>query len=174
MKCMVGSVKHGGGKGVLVWGAFGLCGVGSLVFIPNKPTDPKFTAASYISLLEENLTDSLDSALPLSSTTGWIFQQDNDPKHKAKITTKFFGDKKIVVLEWPPQSPDLNPIENLGHVMKIELQKISFHVRSDDELHVKLLNVWKSISVEYCKKLIASMPKRMSMVVNAKGGPINY
>ena len=47
--------------------------------------------------------------LPLN----WIFMQDNDPKHKAKSVTKFFEDEKVNLLTWSPQSPDLNPLENV-------------------------------------------------------------
>ena len=41
----------------------------------------------------------------------WVFQMDNDPKHTSKVVAKWLKDNKVKVLEWPLQSPDLNPIE---------------------------------------------------------------
>ena len=70
--------------------------------------------AMYRQILGENLLPS-DRALKMGR--GWVFQHDNDPKHTAKATKEWLKKKHIKVLEWPSQSPDLNPIElSLIHI----------------------------------------------------------
>ncbi len=65
----------------------------------------------------------LKPARALKTDRGWIFQHDNDPKHKAKATKEWLKKKHIKVLEWPSQPPNLNPIDNLWRELKVWVAK---------------------------------------------------
>uniref|UniRef100_A0AAQ4PE92 Tc1-like transposase DDE domain-containing protein n=1 Tax=Gasterosteus aculeatus aculeatus TaxID=481459 RepID=A0AAQ4PE92_GASAC len=88
---------HGGGS-IMLWGCFSAGGIGRLVRIEGT-----INAAMYRDLLNENM---LQSALDLRLGRRFIFQQDNDPKHTAKITKEWLRDNSVNVLEWPGLEPD--------------------------------------------------------------------
>lgn len=76
------------------------------------------------------------------------------------------------VLTWPAQSPDLNPIE---HLWEILFQKISGKRPSNaNQLFEMLEAEWMSISVDVCRDLVNSMPRRVKAVLSARGGYTRY
>ena len=161
-----GTVKFGGGN-IMVWGCMAWEGVGYLAEVEGR-----MDANQYVEILKDNLLPSMEeSGIPLEDI---IFQQDNDPKHTSKKATKFFEDHDISVLDWPPQSPDVNPIEHLWHHTKKELNKYPTPPKGVWEIWERVAEVWNNIPPEVCQNLIESMPRRVAAVIKAKGGHTKY
>ncbi|KAG2458616.1 TC1A transposase, partial [Polypterus senegalus] len=157
------TVKHGGGS-IMLWGCFSSARTGRLVRIKGK-----MTAAMYRDILDE---DQLQSALDLRLGRRFIFQQDNDPKHTAKISKEWLQDNSVNVLEWPSQSPDLNPIEHLWRDLKMAVHQ---HFPSNLMVLERCCKEeWAKLAKDRCAKLVASYSKRLEAVIAAKGASTKY
>lgn len=148
----------------MVWGSMASCGVGELEFI-----DGIMTKEVYLDILKRKLPA---SAKKLKLGRRYTFQQDGDPKHTSKLVSNWFTEKKINVMEWPAQSPDLNPIEHLWSILKVKVQENN--PTSLQQLRQVIVNEWNKIAPETTAKLVASMPRRCQAVVHAKGGHTKY
>ncbi len=102
----------------------------------------------------------------------FIFQQDLAPAHSAKATSTWFKDHGIPVLNWPANSPDLNPIENLWGIVTRKMRYA--RPNNAEELKATIRATWALITPEQCHRLIDSMPRRIAAVIQAKGAPTKY
>jgi transposase len=161
------TVKHGGGNNLMVWGCMGWNGVGKLVEVQGK-----MDADQYCEILDDGMVESFEKLdMPGDEQ---IFQQDNDPKHTSKKAQQWFKDNDIQVLDWPAQSPDLNPIEHLWDHLKRQLQKYDTPPKGVHELWDRVVKEWNGIPPKVCQNLIESVPRRLQAVIKAQGGHTKY
>ena len=112
----------------------------------------------------------------------FIFMQDNATCHKAKPVLEFLKENHVPVMDWPPQSSDLNPIENLWPDLKARFHQwfvelfnyLSKSLEARYHYSEILQDVWYSQGMELITALIESMPKRCAGVIKARGGWIKY
>jgi len=164
--CTVPTMKHP--VSVMIWGCMARDGVGRL-----KVLDGTVTARKYIDeVLEPKLARSAADIFGPGSQE-YVFQQDGAPCHTAKICSKWFTDNNVEVLDWPGNSPDLNPIENLWARLKrlVAAKRPS----NKTQLIEAIISSWHhTITKDELKALVNSMPRRCLAVIKSKGYPTKY
>ncbi len=130
--CLKSSVKFS--QSVMIWGAMSSAGVGPLCFLKTNVTAPVY---------QEMWKIMLPSSDQLFKDADFIFQQDLAPAHTAKSTKSWLNDHGVGVLDWPANSPDLNPIENLWCNVKRKIR--NKRPKNADELKATVKETWASI-----------------------------
>ncbi len=103
----------------------------------------------------------------------WLhFQQDKAPCHKAQIISDWFleHENEFTLLKWPPQSPDLNPIEHLQDVVEREIHIMDVQPTNLQQLCDAIVSIWTKISEECFQHLVESMPRRIKGSSEGKSG----
>ena len=173
---MVQPVPKGRGISVMVWGAFYHHTASHLMIMKRDPAAKRngYTAASYCDILDQELLGFLQPDLQ--------FMQDNAPIHTATVVKRWFEQHDLKVLEWPPYSPDLNPIEHLWFCLKKlvyevnpDIEKVTGGVEKVKEALSKALEeAWRLIEADLLEKLVRSMPKRINAVITSEGWYTKY
>ena len=161
-KYILPTVRHT--MSLMVWGCMSFNGRRAMHLLEKETTMNSFR---YLSVLQ-------DKILTLMSVHGTnIFMQDSAPYHKAKIVTEWLADSKIQALDWPGNSPDLNPIENLCRILK---QKVSLKKFNNFRgLQNATIQAWATeITKNLCEKIVSSMPSRIKSVLKSNGGHCKY
>lgn len=164
----------------MVWAAIWLDERGcsrrsDLIIMQRDPDAPHggYSAQSYIQALQQGL-------LP-HWRDSQLFMHDNARIHTARVVVNFMENHHIQPIEWPPYSPDLNPIEHLWwHLKKLlhtrypQYNNLSKAEEEWDGFCNALKLCWRSIPGALIKALILSMPRRIKACINAKGWHTKY
>jgi transposase len=154
--------------------------LGPIVFI-----DGRIRKAEYIAILEQNLLKYIDP-LTADGLRDIVFQKDNARPHAATLTREWLNEAArahgFTIMEWPPNSPDMNPIENLWAHLKLGL-----HRQYPDTKYLsgppmiirqilkrRLLKVWWDIGEDVLKGLVESMPERVKALRKVRGWYTRY
>ncbi len=141
--CLVSTVQAGGG--VMVWGIFS--------WLTYVPIEHCLNATSYLSIVVDHVHPFMTTVSPSPDD---YFQQDNAPCHKAQIISDWFleHDNEFTLLKWPPQSPDLNPIEHFWDVMEREIHIMDVQPTNLQQLRDAIMSIWTKISEECFNTLL--------------------
>ncbi|KAJ8869000.1 hypothetical protein PR048_030546 [Dryococelus australis] len=136
-------------------------GVGPLVFVRGSMN----TEANY-SILDNEILPTLWRFYGMDPC---YFQDDNARCHVSRATMQWYADNNVRQLDWPVQSPDLNPIEHLWDELDRRVRTRQARPKSIAQLVEWLQEEWRRIPVDVLKTLVESMPDRVAAVIAARG-----
>jgi transposase len=177
MDCIRGTVISGFQK-VKVWGAMRYGKLSNLVMVPEEKGEGKMTAAKYLAVIMDG--EMFDFWMEGMEDVGYLLMmEDGAPYHKGVASQRRMELEKDGWIgwgpgTWPASSPDLNPIENLWHILRSKIRKRKQQPRTKDALIEALKEEWANLDMGIVNDLIDSMPRRMQAVIDAKGGPTKY
>ena len=161
-QCVQQMVKFGGGS-VMVWGCISCDGTSPIVTVTGR-----MNAKDYIDLLSSTLLPYMQSMGP-----EYIFMDDNAPCQWARSVKTWMASHNLNYMElWPPQSPDLNPIEHVWNILEKKL--VEKKPKNLKELEENIKEEWLKIPTIEIQNLISSMLSRVAAVITAKGSHTKY
>lgn len=104
---------------------------------------------------------------------GHRLMQDNDPKHVSRSTRQWMEERNVNHWVTPPESPDMNPIENIWAALKHHIRR-RVKPRNQEELLNGIVEFWNGLTVEQCNKYIDHLYKVVPKVIEKDGNASGF
>uniref|UniRef100_A0A8P4G4M8 Transposable element Tcb1 transposase n=1 Tax=Dicentrarchus labrax TaxID=13489 RepID=A0A8P4G4M8_DICLA len=165
--CSVDRQQVEGGV-VMLWAMFCWETLGPAIHV-----DVTLTPTSYLDIVADHVHPFMETVF---SDGSGLFQQDNAPCHKAEMVQEWFEEHNndFRVLTWPPNSPDLNPVEHLWDALDKQVRSMESPPHNLQDLKDLLQTSWCQIPQHTFRGLVESMPQRVRAVLAANGEPTQY
>jgi transposase len=163
-----------------VWGAIGRDGFAVLVNLTELTNGGSLDADGYIAMLSAKLKGRYLRLCKRYKGHKFVFVQDNAPIHNAQKTKNALRRWKVKTLgDWPPHSPDFNPIENLWSIVKREtgpkLRDYHQPTQANRTIMWKLVHdEWYKAAKEHTTALLESWKHRMNLAIQLNGAYTRY
>jgi hypothetical protein len=149
---------------VNLWGCFSAQGIGQAWLFNGTVDGPR-----YVQILKEQLKPTWQSLFPDGV---WYFLQDNASPHTSIVAKTWLHNNGVNCIDFPPHSPDLNPIENLWADLKRRVE--SRHPTDQAEMEAAVGEEYEATEQKYLLELVESMPKRLKACIANNGHRTAY
>ncbi len=163
----------------MFWGAFSYDSRTSMWAMHGDPESPRSNINA------TRIFECLQEQLPTICSPGSIFAQDNAPTHTAILVQRWLRnwaqENGIELVDWPPYSPDFNPIENVWKLLKEgictrypELGDLPKNEESKRQLIRATIECWEIMRDDIFENLVSSMERRLQAVIAVRGWYTKY
>ena len=146
--------------GIMIWAAIGV-GYRSGVVKCSKRED----SDDYKRIIEES--NMIEQCNQLYGAYNWTFMQDGAPCHNSNGTLEWMRPRMMIIPGWPPNSPDLNPIEMVWGILKRKLKKHKW--QAEEEVFEVIEGMWRNIDSNVLNSLVKDFVHRCELVVKLGG-----
>jgi transposase len=151
-----------GGSGQMLWGCVSFHAYGPLVALEGIQN-----SQTYLDLLQTTVRPELVEGTRLGLNL--VFQQDNAKCHKTPAVMQYLEHWGYEVLDWPPQSPDLSPIEMFWNILKMKMKALRPRPRTKATMRGAMLELWAGLDDELRVKVMSKFRGRCLEVVASNG-----
>ncbi|CEP19521.1 hypothetical protein [Parasitella parasitica] len=154
---------------IMIWGCFWAGGLGPIVTMKGSVDQDV-----YVDCLSNHFLPWFQK-LSLEHSKEFIFQEDGAFCHTGKYATWYKQRCQTQGFDfWPPQSPDLNPIEHVWAYIERRIETRRHQLKTVDQVETCLRNEWFAIPQLFLETLVDSMIPRCRAVIEARGGNTKY